>query len=117
MEGTIKIEGYKIHCVIGSNSHEREEEQEVEVDVEIRVNILECVQTDSIADTINYQEVANVCLDLAKHRKYHLLETFAYEAIHAIMNAFSPIWVKIAVKKKYALPLARGAVVELELAK
>ena len=117
MEGTIKIEGYKIHCVIGSRADEREEEQEITLDIEMRVNFLECVQTDSIVDTINYSDVVDVCGALAKTRRYHLLETFAYEAVHALMDTFSPEKVKLTVKKKKAVPLAQAAIVELELSK
>ncbi|MCH9625055.1 MAG: Dihydroneopterin aldolase [Chlamydiales bacterium] len=117
MEGTIKIEEYKIHCVIGSHAYEREEEQEITMDIEMRLNFLECAQTDSIVDTIDYSAVALTCAELAKKRRYHLLETFAYEAVHALMDAFSPQHVKVRVKKKKAVPLAAAAVVELELSK
>jgi hypothetical protein len=33
------------------------------------------------------------------------------------MDAFSPIWVKVRLTKKKALPLAKAAIVELELSK
>ena len=117
MEGIIKIEDYKIHCILGAHAYEREEEQEILADIEIKTNFLECVQTDSIVDTIDYREVAKLCRDLAKSRRYHLLETFAYEAVHAIMDAFSPLWVRVRLRKKRALPLAGAAEVILELSK
>ena len=117
MEGIIKIEDYKIHCIIGAHAHERDEDQEVTLDIEMRVNFLECAQTDSIVDTVNYDEVVKVCRALAKQRRYHLLETFAYEMVHAIMDTFAPSWVKVRVKKKKALALAKAVIVELELSK
>jgi len=117
MEGIIRIEEYKIHCVIGVNTHERENEQEIALDIDMRVNFFECAQTDSILDTVNYNDIAQVCRDLAKNRSYHLLETFAYETVHALMDAFSPLWIKVRVKKKKAIPLAKAAVVELELSR
>ena len=117
MEGIIRIEDYKIHCVIGAHAYEREEEQEVSLDIEMKVNFQECAQTDSIVDTVDYREIAKVCRDLAQGRRYHLLETFSYEAIHTLMATFSPSWVKIRVSKKKALPLAKAAVIEMELSK
>ncbi len=115
MEGIIKIEDYKIHCIIGSHAYEREVEQEISLDIEMGLDITECVQTDSITDTIDYTAVVAVCSDLAKNRRYHLLETFAFEAIHALKDAFSPLWIKVKVRKKRAVFLAKAVVVELVL--
>jgi dihydroneopterin aldolase len=117
MQGLVKIIDYKIHCVIGSHAYEREEDQEISIDIEMRLNCAECVLTDSIVDTINYNEVVKVCSDLAKSRRYHLLETFCYETVHALMAAFTPFWVNVRVKKKRAIPLAREVIVEMELVK
>lgn len=117
MDGIIKIEDYKIHCVLGAHAYEREEEQEISLDVEMRINLLECAQTDSIVDTVDYREIAKVCRELALTRRYHLIETFAYEAVHALMAAFSPPWVKVRVTKKRAIALAKAAAIEVELSK
>jgi dihydroneopterin aldolase len=117
MEGIIRIEGYKIHCIIGAHAYEREDEQEISCDIELRSDFFECAQTDSIVDTIDYSKVVGVCLDLAQKRRYHLLETFAFEAVHALMDTFSPRSVKLRLTKTKAIPLAQAAVVELELAK
>jgi dihydroneopterin aldolase len=117
MEGIIRLEEYKIHCILGAHAYEREEEQEILLDVEMRTNFFECAQTDSISDTIDYTRVGQLCRDLARSRRYHLLETFAFEAVHALMEAFSPQSVKVRLQKKNALPLAKSAVVELELLK
>ncbi len=117
MEGIIKIEDYKIHCIMGAHAYERDVDQEIALDIEMRVDISECVQTDSIVDTVNYTEVVRVCRELAQKRRYHLLETFAYEAIHALNETFSPSSLKLRVKKKGAIPLAEMVAFELELSK
>lgn len=114
MEGTIKIEDLKIHCIIGVHAHERKAKQELSLDLEMKVNLSEPVQTDSIVDTVDYEAVCKVCKDLAETRHYHLLETFAYEALHAILDSFPLIGAKIRVKKSQALPFAKFAIVELE---
>ena len=110
----IKIKKYRIHCVIGAHPHERETEQELSIDIEVKLNIQEAVQTDSIVDTIDYEKIAKVCSDLAKTRRYHLLETFAYEALNALLDEFLISWIKLRVVKKQAIPLAEAVVIELE---
>lgn len=117
MEGSIRLEEYKIHCILGAHAYEREEEQEILLDVEMQLNFFECAQTDSITDTIDYTQVGPICRDLAHRRRYHLLETFAFEAVHALMEAFSPLSVKVRLQKKNAVPLAKAAIVQLELKK
>jgi dihydroneopterin aldolase len=117
MEGIIRIEGYKVHSIIGAYAYEREEEQEILLDIEMKIDFSKCTQTDSIIDTVDYSEVVKVCSELAKKRGYHLLETFAYESVHALMDLFSPRSVKIRLRKERALPLARAVSVELELSK
>lgn len=114
MEGTVIIQDLKIHCIIGAHSHERTNLQELLLDIEMRSNLAECVQTDSIADTVDYEKVCALCQDLAKERRYHLLETFAYEALHLILDTFPLLWVKVRIKKKNALPLANFAIIEME---
>lgn len=114
MEGLIKIEDLRIHCVMGVHAHERMADQELILDIAMKVNLSEPVQTDLLVDTVNYEEVAAVCKELALTRRYHLMETFAYEALHAITDTFPLIWAKICVRKPRALPLARSVSVELE---
>ncbi len=114
MRGIIQIRDYKIHCIIGHYPHERKEDQDIEIDLDLKADFTECVLTDSIADTINYEQVCHICRDLAKSNRYHLLETFAFEALNALFDAFPLLWAKIRVKKKGALALAKYAAVELE---
>lgn len=114
MEGLIKIEDLRIHCVMGVHAHERMADQELSLDIVMRVNLSEPVQTDLLVDTVNYEEVSVLCKELALTRQYHLLETFAHEALHAVMDTFSLSWAKICVRKPRALPLAKAVSVELE---
>ncbi len=114
MDGFIKIEELGISCVVGVHAHERGQEQKLFVDVEMRFNFAEPVQTDSIVDTVDYAAVCKVCQELAETRRYHLIETFAYEALHAVLDTFPVTWAKIRVRKPQALPTAKCAVIEFE---
>ncbi len=114
MEGTIKIEEFQIHCTMGAHSYERKIDQVVTIDLEMKLNLAEPVRTDSIVDTVDYEAVCTVCKDLAKTRRYHLIETFAYEALNAVLDTFPLKWAKIRVCKPGAIPLARCVSVEFE---
>ena len=106
MKGIIKIKDYRIHCIVGACTHERDQEQEILVDLELEANFAECVLSDTLVDTIDYEEIVEVCRNLAQTEKFTLIETFAYEALNALFSKFSFSWGKISVKKPDALPLA-----------
>ncbi len=114
MNGYLKIRNLRVHCTIGVLEIERQEKQEILVDFTWRTPMAECVQTDSIADTTDYTQVAKVLEDVAKSEHFNLIETYAYEALHALFSQFAIEWAKIRVKKKSALPLADYVSCEFE---
>lgn len=114
MIGKITIEEYKIHCIIGHHPHERIQEQEIALDLEISFDISKAALSDHLADTINYEEIAELCRKLGQEKKYHLIETFAHEALSLLFETYDLLAAKIRVIKKGALPLARRVSIELE---
>ncbi len=115
MIGKILIEDYKIHCIVGAHPHERKTEQELALDLQVEFDMTQCVLSDSIADSINYEDLVSMCRTLAQERQYHLLETFAYEVLNDLFSTFPTLRAaKVRVKKKSALALAAYAIIELE---
>lgn len=115
MIGIIKIVNLKVHCVLGAYAYERNQEQELGIDVDAYTDFSLPALNDALTDTVNYEKIASLCRDLAIKRKYHLIETFAFELVHALLNEFSSLEkVRVRIKKRKALPLADETVVELE---
>jgi dihydroneopterin aldolase len=114
MKGKIEIHDFKVRCQIGVYDEERKEEQEIAFDLVVEYDILQCALSDSIIDTINYEELAEICKHLAETKNYHLLETFAFESLHAIFSKFPIQYARIKVKKKKGLSAAAFTAVELE---
>lgn len=118
MHGIIKIVEYRIQGIVGVYPHERETAQELLVDIEMKVDFSEAVLTDAIVDTVNYEEIGMICRNLIREREYKLLETFAFEALNAILDDYIQIsWAQIRVCKPRALPLAKHVVIELQKAR
>ena len=113
MQGLIGFNQHKIKCIIGVHSNEHHSEQEIFIDLKVKTNFKRCVQTDALADTIDYVAMAEVCTLLAKSHHYHLLETYAWEVLHKLFERFPIEWAWIRIQKPAAL--ASGyAYVELE---
>ncbi|MBI3901078.1 MAG: dihydroneopterin aldolase [Chlamydiia bacterium] len=115
MEGTIRIEGYHVDCIIGVYPHEREREQEVIFDIELRVDMTEAIQSDHLTHAVDYDRVVAVCHALATQGEYHLLERLVFMMLQEIQGIFSPLWVRVRAKKSRAIPCAEAASVEMEL--
>lgn len=116
MDGWIKIEDYRVHCTIGVHPFEQVEEQEIILDISLLTDFTKCIQSDSIADTIDYEDIGKICRDVARSKHYNLLETYVYVLINAIFT-FSPEIKKacVKVKKQRGLPLATFTAIELEI--
>ena len=113
MNGFLRIRNLRVQCTIGALEQEKQEKQEILVDFVCRADFSECVQTDSIADTIDYTQLARVLEEVAQAEHFNLVETYAHEALHALFSQFPIEWGKIKVKKK-ALALADYIAVEIE---
>lgn len=109
--GIIGFENYKIDCIIGVHENERMQEQSLYLDLKVMQDF---ALDDTLSSTICYEELGSFCKTLAQTKKYHLLETFAYDLITALTNEYKIKWAHVKIKKPSALVLADCAFVELE---
>ena len=93
---------------------ERKESQTIFVDLKVEADISQSAETDSLKDTIDYVELANICTKLAKENQYNLLEAYAADVLKHIFTQFTAVhsaW--IGVKKPLGLLSAEYTLVEL----
>jgi len=114
MKGYIGLDHHKIDCIIGVYPHERESKRTIYVDLQVETDFSKCRNSDDIADTVNYELLAELCNSLAEIRKFALLETFACEVLESIMSRFDVTWAWIRIKKPQALSNVNYTFVELE---
>lgn len=115
MKGYIGFRGYEINCVIGVYPYERLNPQTIYIDLVVETDFSKCIESDNLEDTVNYEQLAEICKVLAINKKYRLLETFAAEALQEIFRQFKVPKASIFIKKPNALTLADCSTVELEL--
>lgn len=112
MNGIIGINNLQIHCIIGNNSEERIITQCLLVDVKVKGDFSRCGVSDRIQDTVDYTQIAQMCTELAIGRQYRLLETFAWEAVHRLLEELQVQWAWICIKKPGGLESAQQTFVE-----
>lgn len=112
--GIIGFENYKIDCIIGVHEEERAALQTIYIDLKVQHDFTMAAKSDDFKKTICYEKLANLCKNLACTKKYHLLETYAYDLITTLTNEYKIKWAYVKIKKPSAILSADYAIVELE---
>ena len=114
MKGKIGFKNLVVQCLIGINPNEQDHEQELLIDLKIESDFTHSANSDSIIDTISYDDLAQICTEIAKSKRHHLMETLANHILQRITTDFNIAWAWIRIKKPKALKDAQHAFVELE---
>ena len=112
----IRLKGVTFFHRLGVTSWEKMGVQKVSCDVDLFVDLAAAAAADQIEAAVNYQEVYDVIQEVAKARKYHLIESLAQEILSALLARF-PGLLRVAIRlRKSSLPFdAHLECVEVEL--
>lgn len=114
MLGIIGFKGYKVRCIIGTESWERKEIQEIFIDLKVEADISRVAQSDDLHDTVDYVSLAAICRKMAEEGQYLLIEKYAADVLEKLPQQFAIHSAWICVKKPQAIPFAECALVELK---
>jgi dihydroneopterin aldolase len=87
---TISIEGLSVYAHHGIGPEERTLGQRFEFDVKVDVADCTACRTDDAADTVQYEDVVSLIVEVATNFRFQLLEALA-EAVCAELLAEFPI--------------------------
>jgi dihydroneopterin aldolase len=104
----------KIDTVIGIWEWERKIRQTVVIDLEMSADIRKAAKTDSVADTLNYKQVAKRIQQFVGESSFQLVETLAEKIAGIIRDEFSVEWVRVSVNKPGAIRGSRDVGVRIE---
>lgn len=110
----IGIENLKINCIIGNDPSERMTEQVILIDLKVEGDIPRTAMSDRLEDTADYAAIAAVCVDLAKTKRFRLLESLAGAIVSTLLRKNGVRWVWVRIKKPGRLPFADSCYVEYE---
>lgn len=112
--GILGIHQYQVPCIIGVYPEERQREQMLIIDAKIKVDLSRCLVSGQFQDTIDYAQIAQICMELTQQRQYFLLEILASDILDECLRRFEILWVWVRIQKPSAIPNAAYAFVELE---
>jgi dihydroneopterin aldolase len=112
--GVIGIYQHQIEAIVGIYPAERVKKQFLFIDGKVNYSFNSCLASNTVQDTLDYTQLAQICTDLAHEKEYFLLETFAADILQRWMECFAISWGWVKIKKPAAIPTADYAFVELE---
>jgi dihydroneopterin aldolase len=113
----ILIRDLRVEALIGIHKRERHILQTVSIDLEIGLPGPQVFESDSVSDTIDYEQVALKIRGLAASGHFRLVETFAERIARLLIGDFGAPWVKVSAAKLGVLANARFVGVSIERGK
>jgi dihydroneopterin aldolase len=103
MSDKISISGVRAHGKHGVFEQEKLVEQEFVVDVELKLDLQAAADTDDLAKTINYEDIAVMIHETITGPTVNLIETLAGRISNEILKNYSSVEkVKVTVHKPAA---------------
>jgi dihydroneopterin aldolase len=113
MSDRISIVGLEIYAHIGVPDEERSRRQKLLVNLDLKVrSVEEAAQTDNVALTVDYSQVANTIKAVAASRPRKLIETLA-ENIATAVFTYDRVKEATVVIEKFILPDTHHVSVEI----
>lgn len=82
----IRIEDLKLRTIVGIYEWEKENKQDIIINVEIEFDGTKAIETDDIADTIDYKSITKRIITMVEESEFNLIERIAGEAIKIVME-------------------------------
>ena len=112
----IRLKDLVIFPRLGVTEWEKEGVQKVVLDLELHLDLAAAAREDRIAAAVDYSEVYAVVQEIAKARKYHLIESLAASILDAVLGRFPRVATTRIRLRKRNLPFdANLDCVEVEL--
>lgn len=114
--GIIRLKNAIFYGYHGVYTSEQNSGGRFEVDVELYCDISEAAKSDSLSNTIDYEQVYNFLKDLITEKKFFLIEALASKIAHGLIEKFEKVQ-KVVVKVRKPSPPVGGVVdcVEVEV--
>ncbi len=110
----IFIHGLELFIIIGIYPHERNTTQSILLDLELGVDVRVASASDSITQTIDYDDLTKQVKLYATHTEFFLIETLAEHVAQFILQNFNIHWLRLCLTKPGAVANAQkiGIIIE-----
>ena len=114
MDAIIHITDLTLPVLVGVTNAERGLPQTVVINIQCTVDVTAALESDNLTDTLDYAAVVAACTDIARERRFHLLETLANAIADACFAHSCVRSATVRVEKPRKLPNIAAAGVTIE---
>jgi dihydroneopterin aldolase len=111
---TVFINDLRVRTIVGIWEWERRMEQMVSIDLEMGADISQAARSDHIEATLDYKAVTKRVAQFVGESRFQLVETLAEKIADLVMTDFRVPWVKVTVRKPFAVRGSRDVGVRIE---
>jgi dihydroneopterin aldolase len=111
----IFLRGLEVECIIGFIDWERRLPQKVVIDFEMPVDCRHAAETDDVANTLDYKQVAKRAIAFVSESKFMLVETLSHKLALVLLAEFPLLgWIRISINKPGAIRGSKDVGVRIE---
>jgi len=111
---TIFVTDLRVKTIVGIWAWERRLPQTVSIDLELAADTSGVAESDSIDATLDYRAVAKRVSDFVAESQFNLVESMAEGIADVIRQEYAVPWVKVVVRKPWAVRGARDVGIVIE---
>ena len=109
----VRLEGLELQAQIGVYDRERGVTQTLVISVSVERDLRLGGSSDLLADTIDYDRIAQVCRDVVNDRHHNLIEAVAERIADRLRKEYAAEAVDVRIEKPGAVPGCRTVAVEI----
>jgi D-erythro-7,8-dihydroneopterin triphosphate epimerase len=109
----IRIVNLSLRTIIGFIEWERNVLQDVILNITVEFDPRKAVETDSIADSLNYKDLKKEIVAVVEFSKFALLEKLTAAVLEAVMKHEKVLAATVRIDKSHALRFAESVAVEM----
>src|SRR5438046_590337 len=99
MIGTVRIRDLEFQSNHGASAAERRSMRRFQVDVDLSFDVSRAVESDRLADTLNYHDVCTLILETGTAKPHRLLESLAADMVSTLRTRWPNTRVEIELRK------------------
>lgn len=108
-----RITNLRLNAIIGCNEWERYQKQEIVVNITMEFNAKDAVESDELADTLDYRKVKKTVVASVEKSSFNLLEKLASHILDIVMKQPRVERATVCVDKPGALRFADSVSITL----
>lgn len=110
----IFICGLQVDCVIGVEEKERASPQSLLIDLELATAFAKPIETDAIADAVDYEKVCLRVREIAAHTRFHLLESLGDRIAKTLLEEYLVETIELKIRKPQILEYAKEVGIQMK---